>query len=344
MVPLKTLSSFRIGGPAFLLGEPGNLEELLKMAKFSEEKGLPFYVLGKGSNVLFDDLGFYGIVALLSKGFGGVEALVKDDEDKDGDKDGDGEAIREIRVGAGLSLSGLIRWGETEGYDGFSHLAGIPGTVGGSIKMNAGVKAGSIGDMVLGIKVLGKDLKVRDYEREDLIFSYRSFKIKEDGEDTERVDPSTPTPSSPSTPSPPADPLGRPGGAGLSGLSSGIIIEAKLKAGRLVGREKAEELSKKALSQRTVTLGMGPSAGSVFRNPPGLFAGKLIEESGFKGKIRGEAMVSNRHANVIINLGNGSSSDVMSLIYAIMLKVYKDSQVELTLEIKIVNRWGEREI
>jgi UDP-N-acetylmuramate dehydrogenase len=108
-------------------------------------------------------------------------------------------------------------------------------------------------------------------------------------------------------------------------------------------REKGEviKMGKEALSKRTVSLEMGPSAGSVFKNPEGLYAGKLIEESGLKGKIMGEAIISNRHANVIVNLKGASRSDVFALISLCQRKVFKDHGADLVLEIRIMNRWGE---
>ncbi|MDR2460896.1 MAG: UDP-N-acetylmuramate dehydrogenase [Deltaproteobacteria bacterium] len=281
--PLSGVSTFRIGGEAGLMAKPLNVGELIKVLTFAQKSSLPTYILGGGSNVLFDDLGFQGVMIKPTGDFRNIE-----------------EKENLILAGSMCHLNELAHLTADRGYDGFCNLVGIPGTVGGAIVMNAGASGSSMADRVEEVTLINRSFKMKTFKRRELRFGYRSFTAPE----------------------------------------TGIIISALLNVGENVGKNVASVKMKERYDERRRLIPKGPSAGSVFKNPPGKYAGSLIEKCRLKGRQVGEAMISPRHANIIINKGKASAAEVTTLIHMARFEVYKKFHIELALEIKVLNRRG----
>lgn len=283
-VPLSSLTSFRIGGPADLLVVPKAQEELVLVSQVILEEGCDFLVLGRGTNVLVSDAGFRGVVLLLSRGLKRTSIKY--------------EGI--VYVESGCELNRLITWCMEHGLGGLEELSGIPGTVGGAVRMNAGALGRSMGERVVELKVLdlsGEEVRDGTLKARDAGFGYR--------------------------------------------VSTGIgekeiITEVKLEL-YVEDKERIRSRREEFLAWRRERQPLeNPSAGSVFLNPPGISAGELIERCGLKGKRVGDAVVSPKHANFIINAGRATADDVFRLMQMVKEEVYRQEGVELREEIKLV--------
>ena len=278
---LKRRTSLRIGGPAAYWVEPTDREDLKKLLHLIKEKALPFKVFGKGSNLLVRDDGFPGVVINLeTPHFQGLAF--------EGEK---------VIAGAGVSLSNLIS--ESARYDlgGLEFAAGIPGTVGGALIMNAGGRDGSIDSLVNWVKLLTLEGDTIRLGRDSLEFGYRCSNLTE----------------------------------------KGIILEAEIHLQRREALKTLPLLKEVMLKRGATQPISQLSAGSTFKNPPtGLSAGELIEQCGLKGLRAGDAEVSSHHANFIVNLGAATATDILSLIDKIQLTVFAKHGVKLELEIEVV--------
>ncbi len=290
-VHLSGFTSFRIGGPADLLVIPKGREDLALVSRALVEEGADFLVLGRGSNLLVSDDGFRGVVIYLSRGMRRIRVKNK----------------YEVEVEAGCDLNALIRHCMECEISGLEELSGIPGSVGGAVRMNAGARGVSFGERVGEIRLLRlgeSDVEEICLGRQEAGFAYRDARGVEEGD---------------------------------------IIYEVSLeleKGDRESSRMKCEE----AMSWRRESQPLGqPSAGSVFLNPEGGSAGEIIDRCGLKGARVGEAMVSPKHANFIVNLGRASAEDVRALIGRIKEEVLRREGVELREEIRMVGfPGGER--
>ena len=287
-VPLKGRTTFRVGGPAWAAAEPADESQLSGLLKFSREQGIALEMMGRGSNLLVSDDGFHGVVVRLRKGFSSIRLVPKR---------GGGVCCE---CGAGVSLSSLQGRLLRDGLCGFEFAAGIPGTMGGALRMNAGSKWGRMEDTILWVEwMFGEGEKVRQ-DRRDLHFSYRSLRL--------------------------------PAGS--------VILKTALEVmpgERRASREKIRGYMKYRLETQPVG---ERSAGSVFMNPPGLAAGKLIDEAGLKGMRLGDAVVSPKHANFIVNAGNASAAQIKSLMDEVVRRVEQTSGVRLTPEIRLLGSFN----
>jgi UDP-N-acetylmuramate dehydrogenase len=288
MVPLAEFTTFRIGGPASLLAVPEGKEDLSQLLQTVGEAGLPLLVLGRGSNVLVSDRGFDGVVVLLGKGLQRISKKGKD----------------EVNVEAGCDLNRLINWAIELGLGGLEDLSGIPASVGGAVRMNAGACGSNIGQSITRVAVMGlegEEIKMRELKRKDIEFSYRYSSI----------------------------------GEGEVIFEAGLRLQAADKSDLQARRGEVMAWRKENQPLRQ------PSAGSVFRNPPGAAAGELIDGCGLKGTRIGGAMVSEMHANFIVNVGGASADDVYRLMTRIKEEVMHREGVELEEEIRLVGKMGE---
>lgn len=204
-----------------------------------------------------------------------------------------------IRVGAGYSLIKLSLSAAKKGYTGLEFASGIPGTVGGAVYMNAGAYKSDMGYIVESVKVLTPELKIINLENREMNFHYRSSFLQS-----------------------------HPGYICLE-----VVI--KLAKGK---KEAIEEVIRERRARRMESQPLEyPSAGSVFRNPEGNYAGKLVEDVGLKGKTYGGAMISDKHANFVINYNNAKSSDIKHLIDEAHDKVLKEYGIDLKVEQEFVN-------
>ncbi len=275
--PLAKYSTFKIGGLADIYLEPANVDELINLIKYLKSKEVDFIILGNGSNVLISDEGFRGAVINLEFGlnFIGIE-----DE--------------YVVAGAGVKLSKFVDFCIENGFKGVEMLAGIPGTLGGAIIMNAGAYSGEISDYLIDVDVI-RDFELVRLKKEECGFGYRT-----------------------------------------SSLTNDIVVRARFKfpSGDI---EEMKKIRREILIRRNQTQPVNfPNAGSIFKNPPGNFAGKLIEDAGLKGVQIGGAQISEKHANFIINKGNATAKDVLELIKLAQSKVYEKFGVKLELEIRLI--------
>lgn len=286
-VVIAGLTTFKIGGPADLLVMPKGKEDLLLAARAVADSGEDYLVLGKGSNVLVSDLGYRGVVILLSKGMRRIWIKGKD----------------MVEVEAGCGLDRLIRFALGRGLGGVEDMSGIPGTVGGAVRMNAGAKGACMGDRVRGVSLLriGEGW-VRDSvkDADELGFEYRHTDLTD----------------------------------------SEIVYKVKLELYKH-SRQELDDRRREVLKWRRDNQPLDlPSAGSVFRNPEGVSAGGLIDRCGLKNLRIGDAVVSPVHANFIVNAGAATAEDVRKLILRVKEEVSQKEGVELQEEIKLVGEIG----
>lgn len=278
--PLARYTTWRIGGPAELLVIPQTAGELLESREFSRRKGLPFTILGNGSNVLVSDAGVRGVVARTVGGLKGVRW--------------EGETVR---AQAGVLLVALARAAARRGLAGLEFAAGIPASVGGAAVMNAGAEGSSFGELLRRVWLLDPEGRTEERRASELGYGYRSSGLRGSGLVVLEVE---------------------------AGLCPADPREISLRMRSLLSRRRARQ----PLNQ--------PSAGSVFINPPGWAAGFLIEQAGCKGLRRGQALVSPRHANFIVNLGGASAADVLALAEEVRERVYRRTGVSLQLEVRLL--------
>jgi UDP-N-acetylmuramate dehydrogenase len=286
-------TTFHVGGPAESLYEARDADDLRRVVVFLNKEEIPYLVVGRGSNLLVKDEGLEGVVILLR---GPLADMAK--EKTDLSVPNTEEYNMTIHAGAGLPIADLLVHCRDAGYGGLEFLAGIPGTVGGAVAMNAGAFGREIGDRVKEIRVItaGGQIVVRN--RSQLKFSYRALHMEK----------------------------------------KSVIIGVCL----IIDPEEANTVSKTIagyLKKRKESQPMGyPSAGSVFKNPPNDYAGRIIEHAGLKGKKIGGAMISEKHANYIVNTGDATAKDILELLSLVQEKVKKENGIKLEPEIKIVGR------
>ena len=271
--------SWKVGGPADHLFIPQNLSDLSAYLKQLPNNTNVFF-LGLGSNLLIRDKGIRGVVIATQKMLNHFE-MVEDDV---------------IRAEAGVSCGTLARFAARNGLSGIEFLAGIPGTIGGALAMNAGCAGSETWLHVSGVELIDKHGQVKRISADEFSYGYRYVSIPEDHWFV----------------------------AGYFKLSSEPPEKCLQKIRELLDYRTATQ----PINQ--------PSCGSTFRNPEGTFAGKLIEKVGLKGYCLGGAMVSPKHANFIVNLGHSTAADIENLIYYIKEQVMQKTGIELTLEVKIV--------
>ena len=287
-VPMAEYTSFRVGGPVDFLAFPADVDDLRALLHWCREADLPYFILGKGTNLLVRDRGIRGVAINLSRGFQQITAI---DEDSNGTM---------VLAEAGDSLAGLVDFSWRNNLTGMEFAAGIPGSVGGGIFMNAGAFRREMKDVLKSISLMNSLGEVNERKIEDAAFSYRSMGIQK----------------------------------------SEVILGGKFILQRGKGEEiraRIEEIMRARLIKQPYDL---PSAGSVFKNPERAPAGKLIEEAGLKGVRVGDAQVSEKHANFIINLGKATARDILELAERVRERVQREKGILLEMEIQIA---GENE-
>lgn len=281
-VPMSRYTTWRIGGPADLLVVPRSVEELETAVHWAGEEGLPVTVVGAGSNLLVLDGGIRGLVIRTAHGL----TVLRAEDDR-------------LIAGAGVSLPALVRMAVRRGWGGLEFLAGIPGTVGGAVVMNAGTDKAYIGERVRRVGLMDWCGRRYNLLAEDIAFSYRFSSLQEE---------------------------------------KAVVIEVELEV--QPGKDPkvmAAAVEQRLSARRAKQPYRWPSAGSVFKNPPGwISAGWLIEQVGAKGLTRGAAKVAEEHANFILNLGGATAEDVLGLIEEVRRRVKEKFGVELELEVRLV--------
>jgi UDP-N-acetylmuramate dehydrogenase len=277
--PLAPYTTWRIGGPAEVLATPADRDDLALALRWADSLGVPWRVLGNGSNLLVRDEGVRGLVLRLRRALGGTRV----------------DGLR-ILAGAGAPLPAVANLAASKGLSGLEFGAGIPGTVGGAVIMNAGWHEHEIGKVVLEVEFLLPGGTAETVPRDACAFGYRTSSLR-----------------------------GR----------RGIVLSATLALTPDEPVAIRERLASYAAARRESQPTDLPSCGSVFLKPGGDFAGRLVERAGLKGLRIGDLAVSPKHANFIVNLGRGTSADALALVERVESEVFRRFGVRLVQEFEI---------
>lgn len=280
---MKNHTSIRVGGNADIFISPKSTEELQDILGIVNRNDIPLFILGEGTNLIVKDSGLRGMVLSMKKGFRHID-IMKNDKIT-------------LVCGAGLGLSDLFHLCMEEGFTGLEDGAGIPGSLGGALMMNAGTKSWEMKDSVESVVVCDMSGEIIRYDRKEIQFGYRFAKLPENG----------------------------------------IVLELEIsveKGDKDLIREKYLANMKRRKESQPLSF---PSAGSIFKNPEGEEpAGKVIDELGLKGYSIGGAEISKLHGNFIINKGNATAADIIGLIEHIEETVFKERGFSLEREVYVV--------
>ena len=278
--PMKKHISFKVGGPADFLVKPKTEEELAKVIKFAKEENIPYLVIGNGSNLLVKDGGIRGIVIELSDNFNNFEI--------------EGNIIK-AQSGALLSILG--RNALRNSLTGIEFAAGIPGTLGGALAMNAGAYGGEMKDVVKSVRLMDTDGNIVEFTNEQMEFEYRRS---------------------------------------ILSRTDYIVLSAvmELKEGNV---DEIKEVMADYSNKRTTKQPLNfPSAGSTFKRPEGHFAAKLIDDCGLRGLTLRGAQVSDKHCGFVINKDGADAKAILDLMFVVKSTVNAKFGIMLEEEVKIL--------
>jgi len=282
--PMRNHTTFRIGGAAKYYVTPKTQRQFIEVAGLCRREKMPFYVIGNGSNLLVNDNGYEGVIL-------STECLTSW-EITGGPEGGDGGMVT---ASAGILLSSIAKAAAAKSLTGLEFAAGIPGTLGGAIVMNAGAYGSEMKDVLCWVRILDQDGHVRQLAAQELELGYRTSCISQKGY---------------------------------------VVLEAGLRLSAGVSREiygRMEELARRRREKQPLEY---PSAGSTFKRPKGYFAGKLIDDAGLRGFRIGDAQVSEKHCGFVVNRGNASAAEVTALCNEVVRRVKEVSGVDLEPEVK----------
>ncbi|MDH3974721.1 MAG: UDP-N-acetylmuramate dehydrogenase [Deltaproteobacteria bacterium] len=279
-VPMKEHTTFKVGGPADIVAYPLDRVDLKETFLTVKQSAAPCFVLGLGSNLLVKDGGIRGVVINLSKGLREINLL----------------SDNRLQAGAGATLAAAVARAAGEGLEGMEFLSGIPGTVGGAVRMNAGAFGKEMKDVIESVTLMNREGEEISVMREDLSFSYRNLDFEE--------------------------------GHVITGCTFALTRGDESEIRERIRKYALQRGSRQPLGKAT--------AGSVFKNPGGDYAGRLIEAAGLKGFRAGNARISEKHANFIENCGGAKAAHILELIAIAKKRVYDDSGILLETEVKII--------
>lgn len=301
--PLAKHTTFQIGGPAQFILLPETVSQVIELVNLCHAENMPFYVLGNGSNLLVSDKGYEGIVVKLGQAFSDIiieEIKVEESLDSD-DSRMDTEKIKDkkyrVRAQAGVLLPKLSNAIAEYGLTGFEFAAGIPGTLGGAVTMNAGAYGGEMKHSIATVTVLDQGGNILNLDKEELKMGYRKSIIQE---------------------------------------KKYIVLEASFyfwQGNKEEINEKIDDLNTRRRDKQPLEY---PSAGSTFKRPEGYYAGKLIMDSGLRGYQVGNAQISEKHCGFVINKGGATAGEVRTLISNVIQIVYNKFGVMLEPEVKLL--------
>lgn len=280
--PMSKHTTFRIGGNADMFVSP-QIEQVPQIVALAKEYEVPVTIIGNGSNLLVGDKGIRGLVLSFGKDADSVQV--------------DGSCII---AGAGALLSKIAAEALKHSLTGFEFAAGIPGTLGGALVMNAGAYGGELKDVLISVKVLTMEGKIEELSAAELDLSYRHSCILEKGY-----------------------------------IVLEAIIELQPSEEEAI-REMMADFKNRRIEKQPLEY---PSAGSTFKRPEGHFAGKLIQDAELRGYTVGGAQVSEKHCGFVINKGGATAADVCKLIADVKEKVYEQFQVEMEPEVKMIGEF-----
>ena len=275
--PMSRHTTFRIGGEAACFIRISSEEQLRKLIPYFENVGVEYFVLGKGSNLLVGDKGYPGVILQISDACQQIEA----EENR-------------LQVQAGAALSKVALFAMERGLEGLEFAAGIPGTVGGGVVMNAGAYGGEMKQVVESVRVLSSEGEILTLDNDTMEFGYRTSIIRN---------------------------------RNFTVLS----VTFRLREGnREEIRARIEDFQKRRMEKQPLNY---PSAGSTFKRPEGYFAGKLIMDAGLRGFQIGDARVSDKHGGFVVNVGKATARDVTDVIEEVQEKVRERFGVSLEREV-----------
>lgn len=280
--PMKKHTTFRVGGPAEMFVSP-SLDEISEIMAAAGEFGIPVTIIGNGSNLLVGDKGISGLVLEIGKE--AEEITVEGNR---------------LRVSAGAMLSKAANVAASNNLGGMEFAAGIPGSLGGAVVMNAGAYGGEMKDIIESVEVLTAEGQKKTLSLKELDLSYRHSCIQEKG---------------------------------YIVLSAVLRLESRLEEEI---RAVMAELRDKRVDKQPLEFA---SAGSTFKRPEGYFAGKLIQDAGLRGYSVGDAQVSEKHCGFVINRGNATAAQILQLISDVQKKVLEEFGVELETEVKMIGEF-----
>ena len=278
--PMKKHISFKVGGPADFLVKPETEEELIQVIKLVKKENIPFLVIGNGSNLLVKDGGIRGVVIELTDNFNNYEI--------------EGNIIK-AQSGALLSILG--RNALKNSLTGFEFAAGIPGTLGGALAMNAGAYGGEMKQVIKTVRLMDTEGNIFELSNEEMKFEYRRSILT---------------------------------------TNDFIVLSAVIELKQGNADEIKETMVDYANRRSTKQPLNFPSAGSTFKRPEGYFAAKLIDDCGLKGLTLRDAQVSEKHCGFVVNLGNATAKDILDLMYIVKSTVKSKFGITLEEEVKIL--------
>ena len=283
-VPLSAWTTLRVGGPADALVQVNASRELQSVLALCHEREIKWDVLGKGSNVLASDDGYHGVIIILGNGFRHLSTTAQD------------SSSVHVRIGAATSLARVGDWAMERGFSGFEFAAGIPGTIGGALTMNAGAWGSDIGALVRSVELVDQEQR-KILSSEKLRFQYRCWHDLK---------------------------------TSLAGsVITAVTIELAISESTVI-QQRMREYQRQRKELQPIGV---PSAGSFFKNPEEKSAGQLIDESGLKGVHIGDAEVSKKHANFLVNRGRATAQEIIELMHLVQKQVQKDSNIFLEPEV-----------
>jgi len=282
--PLASRTSFGIGGPADFFVEPGRADGIEKAIEGSRERGIPYFLLGAGTNLLVADAGVEGLVVRVATREHHIEGT-------------------RITAAAGLKMMRLARIAADANLRGFEFAIGVPGSVGGAVYQNAGCWGKEMREVLVEACGFMPGSGKKKWTPADLRFGYRTSALRE------------------------------------GDLKGGFVVEATIQLHRGDGEEAKAQMAKLTRERNDTQPIKTKNCGSVFKNPPGDSAGRLVQAAGLKGLRQGAAVISELHGNFIVNEGGATAADVAKLIERARAEVKRRFNAELEPEVELVGRW-----
>lgn len=278
---MSKYTTMRVGGPCDCIVFPDEISKIKEVIDFCKNENITFFVIGNGSNLLVKDEGIHGVVIKLGHRFGKIEI--------------DGEYILAY---AGATMPVLSQLAKKNSLKGLEFACGIPGTIGGGVKMNAGAYGSQISDILYEVTYMDEKEEIKTIKNKECSFGYRKSIFT--------INPNY------------------------------VILSAKFKLEKGNIDEIENKMRENSLARKTKQPLEYPNFGSVFKRPEGYFVGKLVDDAGLRGYKIGGAQVSTKHTGFIVNVDNATCKDVLNLIEYVQTTVYNKFNVKLTPEVIII--------
>ena len=278
---MSKYTTMRVGGPCDCIVFPDEISKIKEVIDFCKNENITFFVIGNGSNLLVKDEGIHGLVIKLGHRFSKIEL--------------DGEYILAY---AGATMPALSQLAKKNSLKGLEFACGIPGTIGGGVKMNAGAYGSQISDVLYEVTYMDEKEEIKTIKNKDCSFGYRKSIFT--------INPNY------------------------------VILSAKFKLERGNIDEIENKMKENSLARKAKQPLEYPNFGSVFKRPEGYFVGKLVDDAGLRGYKIGGAQVSTKHTGFIVNVDNATCKDVLDLIGYVQTTVYNKFNVKLTPEVIII--------